>query len=239
MQSYAHFHTEERDCPYLHDRPSRLEVRLIGQLAPVEHGLLLEAGVRHFGRSYFRAACGSCRECISIRVPVRTFRPSRSQRRTIAKNADLEVEVGEPQADQERIQLYRRFHAEREEKRGWTPSEIDLEEYTSSFVDNPVKTLEFRYRLGGRLVAIAYVDESPDAFNSIFAFWEPTLARRGLGTFDVLTEISEAQRRGKELLYLGYYVRGCLSLEYKRTFRPCELLLGGAWTADLDPLAGR
>ncbi len=232
MQSYAHFHTEERECPYLHDRPSRLEVRLIDQLSSAEHSLLLQSGVRHFGRSYFRASCRTCSECLSLRVPGRTFRPSRSQRRTIAKNRDIEVSVGDPRVDADRIDLYRRFHTEREAKRGWVPSHIDMEEYVASFVDSPVKTIEFRYSLGGRLVAVAYVDDSTNAFNSIFAFWEPALFRRGLGTFDVLTEIREAQRRGKEFLYLGYYVKGCVSLEYKRTFRPCELLKEGRWMAD-------
>lgn len=238
MRSHGKFFTEARACPYLHDRPSRLEVHLISSIASHEHELLLSRGVRHFGRSYFVPACGLCAECVSIRVPVATFRASRSQRRNLARNRDIELEIGEPEVDEERLALYRRFHANRELVRGWQPSEIDEEEYRASFVDNPSPTLELRYRLRGALVAIAYVDETERAFNSIFGFWEPAEARRGLGTFDVLTEIEEARKRGKEHLYLGFHVEGCLSLEYKRSFRPCELLLGGDWRPDL-PGAGQ
>jgi arginine-tRNA-protein transferase len=234
MVSNGQFHTELKTCPYLHDRPSRLEVHLVAALRPVEHGALLSAGVRHFGRSYFRPACPDCSRCVSIRVPVRRFRPSRSQRRVLARNRDVTVEIGEPGVDEDRLDLYRRFHAERERRRDWAPSEMDFEEYVSSFVDNPITTLELRYRIEGRLVAIAYADESPAALNSIFGFWDPDCFRRGLGTFDVLVEIGEALARGKEHLYLGYHVLGCPSLEYKKGFRPCEILVGGRWVGEED-----
>ncbi|MBN1443559.1 MAG: GNAT family N-acetyltransferase, partial [Planctomycetes bacterium] len=95
--------------------------------------------------------------------------------------------------------------------------------------DNAATTLEFRYRLGGRLVGVAYVGEGTDALNSIYSFADPSLARRSLGTFDVLSEIQEAARRGKEYLYLGYHVRGCSSMEYKAGFRPFEVLRHGRW----------
>jgi len=232
MLSHAQFHTDLKTCPYLGDRPSRLEVRLMTSVRPEEHVALLAAGVRHFGRSYFRPACPGCAQCISIRVSVRELKPSRSQRRVLSRNRDVLVEVGEPQVDDERLGLYQRFHEDRERARGWAPVNMDLEEYVSSFIDNPVATFELRYRLEDRLVAIAYVDDTPTAFNSIFAFWEPACYKRSLGTFDVLTEIRLARVMGKEHLYLGYHVRGCRSLEYKAGFKPCEVLIGGRWVPE-------
>ena len=201
----------------------------MGDLAAAEHEAELAAGVRRFGAAFFHPVCAACRECVPIRVPVREFRPSRTQRRVWRKNADLEVQVGEPWVNEERLDLYRRFHRDRQARRGWPAQEIDPLEYFSIFVDNCVPTLEFRYRLGGRLVAVAYVDESPSALNSIYAFTDPALAGRRLGTYDILAEIEEASRRGKEHLYLGYYVADCTSMAYKRAFRPCELLINGSW----------
>lgn len=229
MRAYAEFFTDPETCPYLHDRPSRLEVRLAVELTPTEHSAELASGVRHFGRSYFRPACSGCSECVSLRVPVCTFRPSKSQRRVLRKNQDVELELGEPTFDAERIDLYRRFHGDRERRRGWLPSPMDFEGYFSSFIDNPVLTHEFRYRLDGRLVGIAYVDESPDSLNSIFAYHSPEYSRRSLGTFDILSEIEVAASRDKSYLYLGYYVAGCSSMKYKRDFRPYELLVEGSW----------
>src|SRR5262249_21127900 len=125
----------------------------------------------------------------------------------------------------------RRFHVDREKKRGWPPSRLDTEEYFYSFLENVVATHEFRYRLGRSLVAIAYVEETPHSLNSIYAFYDPGESRRGLGTLDVLNEIQRAALLGKEHLYLGFYVKGCMSMAYKRTFQPCEMLIDGSWTA--------
>ena len=229
MNELFRFTTDTETCPYLGDRPSRLEVCFVSELGEAEYSRLLAAGWRRFGRSLFRPRCWECRECVPIRVAVKRFKPSRSQRRVLRRNADMELEIGEPQVDEERLSLHQRFHEERGRTRGWPTSVIDLEEYVGTFIDNACETLEFRYRLEGRLVALGYVGEARDALNSIYAFYEPDLRNRSLGTFDILTEIAETARRGKEYLYLGYYVSDCGSMAYKSDFRPYELLKGNAW----------
>ena len=108
---------------------------------------------------------------------------------------------------------------------------MDYSGFRESFVLNAANTLEFRYRIDGRLVGVAYVGEASDAFNSIYAFFDPEFSKRGLGTFDVLCEIEEAERRGKDFLYLGFLVEDCISMTYKSSFRPNELLRGGEWVA--------
>lgn len=216
--------TTNEVCPYLHDREARLRVSLVGHLSSAEYGELLAAGWRRFGRFVFRPGCSRCQECTAIRVAVKRFKPSRSQRRVLRRNEDVELQVGTPCVDDERISLHRRFHAERAETRGWPPVSIDLEEYIDTFLDNACRTLEFRYRLADRLVAIAYVGEAADALNSIYAFYDPDVKKRSIGTLDILAEIAEAARLGKRYLYLGYYVRECPSMAYKISFRPHELL---------------
>ena len=223
------FTTEPQTCPYLHDRPSRLDVRWVSRMTAVEHDAELEAGYRRFGRALFRPACGACKECIPLRIPVKEFGPSRSQRRVLRGNQDVALEVGQPVLDDERLALYRRFHAEREKTRGWPPSPMDSEEYFYSFLENVVPTYEFRYRVGASLLAVAYVEETPHAFNSIYAYYDPRYSRRSLGTFDILKEIELAAAGGKDYVYLGLYVQGCASMAYKRNFRPCEVLIDGSW----------
>lgn len=225
----ASFTTEPEVCPYLHDRPARQRVSITTNISLVEYSELLAAGWRRFGRVLFRPACGSCRECVPIRVLAREFQPSKSQRRVLRKNRDVDVEIGAPTVDQERLQLYRRFHRERARTRDWPYREMDPEEYADTFVENAAFTLEFRYRLQGSIAGIAYVGESRDAFNSIYAFTDPEYAKRGLGNYDVLTEIAEAARRGKRYVYLGFLVAGCRSMAYKSAFRPHEVLVGGRW----------
>jgi arginine-tRNA-protein transferase len=229
MLEIASFTSEPHTCAYLHDRPARNSYRLVFHLDPAEYSAALAKGWRRFGRVLFRPRCEPCRECVPIRVPVAEFRPSRTQRRVLRRNRDVVVEVGEPWCDEERLELYRRHHADRERRCGWAATRVDEDEYSESFVINCVSTLEFRYRLRGRLVAVAYVGEAEDALNSVYGFYDPAAARRRLGTFDVLVEIQEALQREKRYLYLGFLVTGCRSMAYKASYRPYELLRGGRW----------
>ncbi|MCZ6794887.1 MAG: arginyltransferase [Planctomycetota bacterium] len=226
------FTTEEELCPYLHDRPSRQRISVVGQLSPSEYGRLLAAGWRRFGSVLFQPGCDDCSECVPIRVLVKRFEPSKSQRRVLRRNRDLRLEIGEPRVDEERLQLYHRFHEERARSRGWTLRDLSALEYAETFVENASSTLEFRYFLEKRLVGVAYVGDARDSLNSIYAFSDPAHARRSLGTFDVLEELAEARRRGKDHLYLGFLVKDCLSMSYKASFRPHELLKNRTWTAD-------
>jgi arginine-tRNA-protein transferase len=45
-----------------------------------------------------------------------------------------------------------------------------------------------------------------------------------------MTLINEAKRRAIPHVYMGYYVKGCQSLEYKAGFKPNEILsIEGKW----------
>jgi arginine-tRNA-protein transferase len=168
---------------------------------------------------------------VPLRVPVGEFVPSRSQRRVLRVNRDVELEIGQPMMDGERLDLHHRFHLRKHLSQDWPEPRTNPVDYLTSFVLNSVPTHEFRYRIDGRLAAIAYVDESPACLSSQYAFYDPDLAARSLGTFDVLKEIETARRWRKSFLHLGYYVRGCRSMVYKASFRPHEILVNGEWRA--------
>ena len=162
---------------------------------------------------------------IALRVPVATFRPDRSQRRALKSNSDIELVVGEPDISEEKLLLYDRFHESRAEDKGWqVHGPKDPQEYASSFLDNPFPTEEWRYYLGGRLLGVGYVDVLPAAMSAIYFYYDPDESRRSLGTYNVLSIIREAASRKLPYVYLGYYVEGCGSLEYKARFRPNEVL---------------
>jgi arginine-tRNA-protein transferase len=229
MIEIATFRSEPETCEYLHDRKARQLYRFVAELSTAEYGRLLAEGWRRFGALLFQPTCGSCHECVPIRVLVDRFRPSKSQRRTWKRNADLDIEIGEPCVDAERLALHDRFHRSRAATHGWTYRAVTPDGYHDAFVDNAAPTLEFRYRIGDRLAAVGYAGEGSDALNSIYGFWEPDLARRGLGTYDILWQIHHAEELGKRYLYLGFLVKGCRSLEYKSGFHPHQLRREGDW----------
>src|SRR5271169_3996972 len=103
-----------RVCAYLPAESASLEVRVMLDVSPDELDALLERGWRRFGPIYFRPACAACTECVSLRVAVDRFEPSKSQRRSARACSRLRRVVGPPRVDDERLALYASWHAGRE-----------------------------------------------------------------------------------------------------------------------------
>ncbi len=160
-----------------------------------------------------------------LRVPVADFRPSRSQRRCRAGNADLRVEVGEPRIDAERERLYAEYlDARHDGQMEGSPAELRDFLYTSN-----LETIEVVYRLGSRIVAVGIADVEPLAMSAVYCYFAADLEPRSLGVFNVLSLLEESRKRGLPHLYLGYYVADSPRMRYKITFRPCEQLGPDGW----------
>lgn len=224
-----HWLSSPSTCAYLPDKLSSLEYRLMLDVTPEELDHLLERGWRRFGPAYFRPGCQGCQACVPLRVPVASFRPTRSQRRVLNKNEGLRLEVARPIVDSRRLELYHRWHAMQGEARGWPADRIDAEEYYHQFAFPHPSVREYAYfddeAAGGpRLVAVAIVDETPKALSAVYTYHDPDYRARSLGTASILFQLREAERVGKRWVYLGYRVLGCKSSEYKARFGPHELL---------------
>jgi len=220
-------------CEYLPDQQWSLHYVFVRKASAAEYQARLSTGWRRFGRAFFHPVCADCKACLSLRVPVATFQSDRSQRRARKANADLTLAIGEPSVSAAKLRLYDRFHAFQSIDKGWPVHDPkDPMEYASSFVDNPFDTEEWCYYQGDRLIAVGYVDVLPDALSAIYFYYEPNERDRSIGTFNVLRIIDSAAERGIPHVYLGYYVDGCRSLEYKARFRPNEVLRPARdWTA--------
>jgi arginine-tRNA-protein transferase len=213
-------------CPYLDGISSTTETMLMTGVTPAELDELLERGWRRFGPVYFRPICGGCDECISVRVPVATFNPSLNLRRVRKRAAHIRLEVGEPQVDEERLALYRRWHESREEERGWKPDRIGFESYAMQFCFPHAAAREFSYWDGEELIGVGIADQTPHALSAVYCYYDPARAGLSLGTFNVLRAIEYAQHHRLSYVYLGYRVEACVSLQYKGRFRPQERLRG-------------
>ncbi len=208
-----------------------MDYAMVEALSPTEYDDYLENGWRRFGSTLLRPNCRGCSKCVPIRLSIAEFRPSRSQRRARRRNSDLEVTVREPSVTLEHVQLYLDYHAERHRSRDWPAPKFEVEEYLHCFLANAALTHEFQYRSRESLLGVAYAGESDRALNSIYAYFDPTAQSRSLGTFNVLSQLDEAQRREKVFLYLGYWVRECPSMAYKARFRPHQLRTADGWGA--------
>lgn len=215
-------------CEYLPQQEWQLRYEIRPDLDEHAYVERLHAGWRRIGPALFRPECPSCRRCQSLRLPVEVFRPNESQRRAWKRNvSDIVLRIGPPTLTPDREALFARFHEDGHERKGWPGREqSDL----SLFLHNPFPIEEWSYSIGNRLVGVGYVDALPEGLSAIYFFHDPSERRRSLGTFNVLALVASARQRRQPYVYLGYYVKGCRSLEYKARFRPNEVLQpDGSW----------
>jgi arginyl-tRNA--protein-N-Asp/Glu arginylyltransferase len=226
MESLFTFATVPSQCGYLPEQTWSLFYEVVGQVTPDEYQERLKKGWRRFGFSMFRPKCPSCRRCQSLRVLVEAFRPDRSQRRAISANkSDITISIGTPSISRAKLALYHKFHRFQHSNKGWPQhGEENPGAYVESFVDNPFPTEEWCYFLGSKLVGVGYLDRLPEGLSAIYFFYDPDERGRSLGTYNVASIIREASERRLPHVYLGYFVEGCRSLEYKARFRPNEIM---------------
>ncbi len=233
MQDAVHknlslFLSPEHPCSYLPGNIART-VFLDPGTAPQNHtySLLAERGFRRSGPYLYRPGCAYCHACVSVRIPVRDFKPDRSQRRTWRQNQDLGVRLHPAEFLHDHFSLYQRYISWRHP--GGNMDQSTPADYAGFLTGHRSSTLFAEMRLHERLVAVAVVDSLDDALSAVYGFYEPELPRRSLGTFAILWEISEARRRGLDWLYLGYWVAANRKMAYKNRFRPFERLEDDAW----------
>jgi arginine-tRNA-protein transferase len=186
----------------------------------------MDAGFRRSGRVFYQPCCPSCRECVPIRVDAACFSPSKSQRRVLRENGDIECRVAESRPSVEKLELYNRYIGA---WHGKTPSNMD--DFELLFYDSPVRTADFEHRdREGRLLAVGICDLSAESVSSVYFYFEPEEAARSLGVWGALREIDYCQDQGIPYYYLGYWVESCSKMNYKNRFRPAELLRpDGVW----------
>ncbi|MSQ96068.1 MAG: arginyltransferase [Gemmataceae bacterium] len=225
MESLFRYTAPASTCGYLPEERWSLEYEMVANLTPAEYEDRLEAGWRRFGAMLFQPRCPACQACQSLRVQVEQFAPDRSQRRAWqANHAALEVRVGKPSVTRAKLDLYDRFHAFQTDLKGWPEHPPkDVASYRETYVHNPPFTEEWCYFVAGRLVGVGYADRLPGSMSAIYCFYDPAERRRSLGTFNVLCLLAECARAKLPFLYLGYFVAGCKSLEYKGSFKPNQV----------------
>jgi arginine-tRNA-protein transferase len=218
----------EHACPYLPGRVAEDRAIWAGTMPAGLYEQFMDAGFRRSGRLIYQPICKGCRACISIRVPVASFKPDKSQRRCRRRNSDLMVTHHPPRFSEEKRQLYENYIRE------WHGRvEIDSPSSLETFLyDSPLETtVEFEYRQdNGKLLAVGICDACPNSLSSVYFYFDPDHSRRGLGTYGSLCEIDFAASHGLGYYYLGYWVGRCSAMDYKKSFRPNELLQSdGVW----------
>ena len=229
------FLTAPTPCPYL---PGREERKVFAHL-PLSEGAavndsLTQVGFRRSQNIAYRPACESCRACQSARLPINDYALSRSERRIVSRNADLERHVVEAEATAEQFELLRSYLTARHATGGM--ADMTWPDYLAMVEDTSVRTHIIEYRLRSRdhgpgdLIACVLVDVLNDGLSLVYSFYSPTLGRRSLGSFMILDHLAQGRAMRLPYVYLGYWVQGSEKMDYKSRFSPMEVLRPGGWS---------
>lgn len=229
---------EPEPCPYLPQQTMRLPLRMpAGRLSPEAFDALLEDGDRRSGPLLYRPNCPSCQACEAIRVPVRRFEPSRSQRRALKKNPDVRMERHRAVVTSTHLDLYNRHSHERALAR--RPEPATASDYRFFLVESCVDTWEIRYLVGDRLIAVSVLDFGARSVSSVYHYFDPDEGHRSLGVYSVVKEIELCASLGLDWYYLGLYVADCDHLNYKADYWPHQRRSKGQWHEFARPASAR
>jgi arginine-tRNA-protein transferase len=184
--------------------------------------LLLASGWRHFGERFQRYSLNyykdEIRRVLPLRVRLSEFKLSKSQRRILRKNADVECTISRAEITPDVHELFA-WHKHR--------FTHDIPESIYTFVSSepasvPTDGMMLRVTLGTQLVAASFFELSTRGLSSVYAMFHPLHAMRGLGTFTMLKEIEYARDHAKHFYYHGYAYEGESFYDYKKRLTGLE-----------------
>lgn len=231
--------TAPQPCPYIEGNQERkVFTHLIGDNAPQVNDMLTHGGFRRSQNIAYRPACETCKACVSTRVQVDHFKPTKSLKRIATKNKDLFGEVIKPDPTTEQYSLFRSYL----DARHWDGGMVDMTslDYAMMVEDTHVDTMLIEYRLRGPntgitgkgegpLIGVALTDILANGLSMVYSFFDPFEGARSLGSFMILDHIERTRKMGLPYVYLGYWVEGSEKMEYKSRFNPQEHLGSNGW----------
>ncbi len=232
--------TAPQPCPYL---PGRMERKLFtalqGEGAQRLNDGLSKQGFRRSQNVLYRPSCADCAACLSARIDVADFSPSRTQRRVARRNAGLERQIASPWATEEQYALFRRYLESRHASGGM--ADMDTFEFAAMIEETPIRTrvVEYLDPETGALVATSLTDILDDGVSMVYSFFEPDMPKASLGIYLILDHVEIARESGLPYVYLGYWVPGSDKMGYKAAFAGLDVYVGERWQRVHDPDAFR
>lgn len=180
-------------------------------------------GWRHFGIHFFRYNSMQISEkrldILALRTCIADFKLSKSQRRTVRRNADLQIISRPVVIDEQKHML---FLKHRQRFNEYVPDSLGafMSPYPSYI---PCHCIEICLFLGDQLAAVSFLDIGNIAVSAVYAMFDPELSNRRLGIYTMLLELDLARQLKKQYYYSGYITRGKSHYDYKKCFNALEV----------------
>jgi arginine-tRNA-protein transferase len=229
----------------------KLFTALQGEHAQKLNDTLSKQGFRRSQNVLYRPSCAECSACLSARIRVADFEPSRTQKRVQKRLQHLRRNATSPWATEDQFALFRRYLDHRHADGGM--ADMDIFEFAAMIEETPIKSRVIEYtrppredERGRPLVAVCLTDVFDDGLSMVYSFYDPAFTGLSLGTHVILDHVAIAREAGLPYVYLGYWVPGSRKMGYKAGFSALEIYKGGEWVpmgdaashcADLHPLS--
>ncbi|MEM9809929.1 MAG: arginyltransferase [Pseudomonadota bacterium] len=220
--------TATSPCPYLEGRrEKKIFTFLGGDKAAEMNSALSQRGFRRSQNIAYLPACEGCNACRPVRVVVDGFEESR-WKRTLNRNADLTRKMTPAKITTEQFSMLRGYLDDRHEGGGM--NDMTVLDYAQMVEQTPVDTFILEYRDAEQnLIACALSDRLEDGLSMVYSFFEPDEAQRSLGSFMIADHVRLAAELQLPYVYLGYWVQGSPKMDYKKRFKPIEVLGREGW----------
>jgi arginine-tRNA-protein transferase len=189
---------------------------------PETYDTLLADAWRHFGNHFFRYNLGiyenEIRRVIPLRIRLDDLALSKSQRRVLRKNADLETVISSTNLTPEIHDLFQRH--KRRFKGGVPDSIYDFLSRDAANV--PTDGFEITVRREGKLLAASFFDVGANSVSAIYGCFDPDEFSRSLGIFTMLKVMEHCIATDKTFYYHGYAYEGNSYYDYKKRFSGLE-----------------
>lgn len=223
--------TKTFPCSYLPDKEERLLIAVDERLQNNRsYSLLMMEGFRRSGDQSYRPHCPSCNACQSIRVVVDKFSPSKSQKRSLKRNAHFQISTSEHLKD-DYYPLYENYINTCHQDGTMFPASFQqFQTFLSSKLTKQL-FIETWLEVDGtkQLVCVAVTDMLLNGLSAVYTFYHPEFKAHGLGVFSILTQINMCKKFGFPHLYLGYQIDDCQKMNYKNRYFPYEKFIDQQW----------
>lgn len=223
------FLTGSYPCSYLPEQKARSQA--VAKADGVDANIysqLMRLGFRRSGLYVYRPQCDQCKACISVRLVVDEFKPTRTQHRLHKKHTrELQAYCSNDLSwRDEYYELYLNYQAQRH------PDNLDQstpKDFTEFLLSSHVNTQLVEFRDHNNVLRMVSVfDILDDGLSAMYTFYDCNYMG-SLGTYAVLWLSDVCKFLNLPYLYLGYWIKDSQKMAYKINFQPLDYYHKAQW----------